>query len=201
MGVEVKGLDGFLKKVDKFAKEAPQIDQNIVRQIGLAAKPIMLAEAARDAGSDLRLSRFARGGKPGPALRVDVRVKQERGRVPVALVMPVPPGPWYLLQKGSAGSYSIVPRGVGRLGKGKGSRTAAAKHAAKQDLYDTLFGAVGVNKGFLGSKATGFAARGAVMHKQVRGKNTWKRGEVKAVAAGEKIFRTVAPKAYMSPLR
>jgi hypothetical protein len=161
MAVQVKGLPAFQGKVVSFAQNAPKADVQMVSRIALASKTIILAGA-----SPKRLSRFANG--KGVTLKANYRVTE---RPAVATILPTPPGPWYLLEKGA------VEHTIGRRGSRRGARRG--------------------QPGFLGNRAAGFAAVGPVEHKGAPAKHTWSRAVTPAVVGGRRIYHAQAARTYL----
>jgi hypothetical protein len=130
------------------------------------AKKLLLAELARAVGADLRMSRV---GPKGARLGVASDVKQ--GQTPTAMVRAT--GPWQLIE-GDTDPHVILPRGVGRA---KG-RSKAARHAARQELYNALFGS-GPGRQVTPLR-TPFGPRNRVLHPGTKGKHPFANGVERA---------------------
>lgn len=163
MTVQVKGIEGFQSKIGKFAQNAPQADRKIVTGIAAQSKTIILATAKPN-----RLSRFANGR--GINLKVNYRIRED---APIsAVVLPTPPGPWYLLEAGGK------QHAIGKRGARRGARRG--------------------QPGFLGNRAGGFAAVGPVQHPGSPAQHTWSNAVAPAVANGQRLYRSQAAKTYLS---
>ena len=177
------------KQMAKVAAEVKKAESVAVKNAALEAKKIHLAEIRAASGGDLHLSGV---GKSGARLGVSFSVKGA-GKDTTALVRAT--GPLHLLEHKSR-SHTILPRGVGRA-RGRG---AAARRAAKQDLYSALFG----GGGFSGATPlnTPFGPRFRVNHPGVQNpRRPWKRGAVKAVPMVTRKVRSAFSDAWSRGLR
>lgn len=128
----------FSKAIKGYGGRLQNASRDAVNDAALVVKTSILAQVARTTGGDMKLGNwgaYKNVGKGYP-LSIGYDIKGNTGRV-VALVKPRGAIPqWYLLEYG-AKPHTILPRGTGRV---KGKRTAANRRAAKQDLYNALFG-------------------------------------------------------------
>jgi hypothetical protein len=95
MTVVVKGLDGFIRHVGAAAAEAKKLDTTIVSGIALEAKATVLAVAAAEVPGR-KMHRFANGR----GITLNARFAVKSGETATAILLPTPPGPWYLLNHG-----------------------------------------------------------------------------------------------------
>ena len=173
------GRNELLRDLEQAPAKLAKAQRDAVNAIALMAKTTALGEAARDLGGDLTMGRMGAGVKVGA--RYTIRGTQN----PTALVVPYPPGPWYLLEYGSPREYTIMSRGVGRA-KGRSRR---ARLAARQEMYETLFGGHNPTGGFLGNPKAGFAAMSPVTHPAQRSHHTWSRAAAVSKRVAPRIWR------------
>jgi len=166
MTLEVKGLPELLRHVHEVSSKAKTLDQKTVAGIAVTAKTIVLNVAGQDIPGR-RLSRFGNG----KGVRLSASFKIKTGAVPSALLLPTPPGPWYLLNHGGKA------HDIGNRSKRRGGPRGQA--------------------GFLGSTARGFAAVGPVHHPAFTAKHTWDHAAGLAVTTGSKTFARVSKQAYV----
>lgn len=82
-------------------------------------------------------------------------------------------GPAQLIENDTK-AHTILGSKVGRLGKGKGSRSKAAKYAAKQELYNALFGGTGGGRLHIGTGDDWVT--GPIQHPGTKGKHPFRKG-------------------------
>jgi hypothetical protein len=162
MTVQVKGLDQFQGKVTKFVTNAPKADRKIVNGVALKSKATLLVGA-----TPKHLSRFANGR--GVTLKANYKIKD--GPPVNAVILPTPPGPWYLLEGGGKA------HDVGRRGSRRGARRG--------------------QPGFLGRPGV-FAAVGPVRHPGSPPERTWSRAVGPAIRGGQQVYRQQAARTYLS---
>jgi hypothetical protein len=92
-------------------------------------------------------------------------------------------GPAHLIER-DTDPHLIMGKGVGRLGKGKGSRSKEAKYKAKQELYDVLFGGASTVPMRVGRDWR----MGPFQHPGTTGKHPFERGV--------NVVRPTAPRVY-----
>lgn len=161
----IEGLAQFIGHIGAVAEEAKKLDTTVVTGIAIEAKAIVLSVA----GSEIPGRRMSRFGKNGVTLNAQFIVKP--GTNPSAILLPTPPGPWYLLEGGGK-EHSIGIRSKRRGGPRGGA-------------------------GFLGNAALGFAAVGPVDHPAFAAKHTWSKASAAAIEAGDKTFGHVTRQAYL----
>jgi len=134
---------------------------------GVAAGAALVAASTRAqlSAATKGTNRLRGVGKAGA--RLSVRTIPETGVDPAVLVQAV--GPWQIIE-GDTQPHTILPRGVGRAR----GRSRAARHAAKQQLYEALFG----GGGFAGVTplAMPWGPRFRALHPGTTGKHPWKTG-------------------------
>lgn len=175
MAVEVKGLASFVKHIGAVSAEAKKLDETVVTGIALDAKRTVVAAA-----SPHHLSRFA----DGQGIDLGARFIVKPGEIPTAILFPTPPGPWYLLEKGSykkPSGYMIGNR-VGGVGVTKSGRARRGKRNQ--------------SGGFLGRPGV-FAAVAPVHHDPIAPKHTWDKAAAAAVARGDRTFKRETRQAYL----
>lgn len=119
------------RQVESFSKNIRSVEVAGTKDV---AATVVAAVTAHLGGNPITLRNVGKGAKVGVIARPDFNHGQ-------SMVVKMT-GPAHLIER-SIKPHTILGRSVGRLGKGKGSRSAAAKHAAKQALYDALFGGTG----------------------------------------------------------
>lgn len=172
----------------KFAKLAAELRQANKRGVSAGALLVKSATTATMLSATHGSGRLSGVGRNGAKLSVHYDVKGT-AESPAALVRAV--GPWQLIE-GDTKAHMILPKGVGRAQ----GRTKAARHAAKQGLYDALFGATG----FAGVKplSTPYGPRYRVFQPGTRGKEPWKRGVAKVE---HKILPTIQTETHAAMVR
>lgn len=159
------------KTLGEFAIDAFAVADGLPRAMGDATKNaaaeatgVIRDEIRTDSGGDMILS--------GMAAKVGARYDVKGTENPVALIQAT--GPMQILEHDTK-AHLILPSGVGRAR----GRTKAARRAAKQGLYDALFG------NSYGSDAkplrTPYGPRMRVNHPGTTGKKTWSHGVAKAI--------------------
>jgi hypothetical protein len=129
-------------------------------------------EIRKDSGGDMVLS--------GMGAKVGARYDIKGGDNPTALIRAT--GPLHILESDTS-QHIILPGGVGRAQ----GRSRVARRAAKQDLYNALFG------GSVGSGATPlrtpYGPRYRVNHPGTTGKKTWSRAIERAIPKVPKTYQ------------
>lgn len=127
-------------------------------------------------GGDSRLSGV---GKTGA--RVGAKYSVRGGDSPTGLVTAI--GPLQLIERDTQ-EHGELPRSVGRI---QGRRTKEARYAAKQRLYNALFG----SGGFSGATplSTPYGPRYRVQHPGTRGKHPFERAVDATVPDAPRIFQ------------
>lgn len=177
------------KTVAQFAGQAasigPKMDAAVKASVGQAAltmKKSVQAELRRAIGADLKMSNVGRRAG-GAKIGVTFNVKDFKGD-PTALLKMT--GPAQLVER-DTDPHPILPRGVGRV---QGRRTKANRLAAKQELYNALFGGrvavAGRNIRPLRLADGNF--RYIVNHPGTKGKFPWAKGTTAATPAARKIL-------------
>lgn len=164
----------FARRMERFGTATETAANKGTFEAALRAKEIWVASIARAAPS-MTLSGV---GKSGAKVGVTFNVKGTKN--PTALVRAT--GPLHLLENDTS-EHTIFARQVGRV---QGRRTRENRRAAKQQLYDTLFG--GQTAGFLGNAGREFAASGVVHHPGSRGKHPWSSAMPVVRAATPQVF-------------
>lgn len=174
----VKSFGEFAVDAYAMAADLPNAMSAATAQAALVVTNTVRAEITQDSGGDNVLSGM--GAKVGA--RFDVRPGSE----PTALIRAT--GPLQILESDTQ-PHGILPAGVGRAQ----GRTKAARRAAKQGLYDALFG------GSYGSGTkplrTPYGPRYRVSHPGTSGKRTWSRGIDKAIPKVPKVYQAALAKA------
>lgn len=163
MTVKVVGLPQFVNHVQKVTHDAKTLDARVVGAVALEAKITLIASAEPKS-----LSRFGNGR----GVKLGASFKVIPANPPTALLLPTPPGPWYLLEHGGK-EHQIGKRVRGRGARGRRGQV-----------------------GFLGSPGR-FAATGPVEHPPFRPKHTWQHAASRAVAAGSGSFGRKQRQQYM----
>lgn len=176
------------KTGDQFARQmvtlGNRLERNVAGSVGRAAlvlKTSVEANMRAAVGADLRMSGV---GKTGAKVGVRYDVK---GRTnPTALLRAT--GPAHLIERDTR-AHTIIPKTVGRT---QGSRTKGARLAAKQNLYDALFGGTvsGATKPLMLGNTGRFAYR--VRHPGTRGKHPFEHGINRAAPVAQRVLATAA---------
>lgn len=169
MGLTVLGKNGFLNHIERVASSAKKVDADIALGVAAAAKTALLAEVKTEIPGG-HLARFSDG--KGITLSASYKVTAAGGTAAEVTLLPIPPGPWYLLEGGSPAHQ------IGVRVKGRGKRGLRNQG------------------GFLGRPGV-FAANGPVSHPGMRGKGTWDHAATAGATAGEKAFGTVGRATYV----
>lgn len=175
--------DQFVRRMATLEK---RMDANVAASVGKAAlviKTAVQANLVSALGPNQRMSGVGRrstaskgGAKVG--VRYDVKGKKN----PTALLRMT--GPAQLVERDTK-PHTIIPRSVGRV---QGRRTKDNRRAAKQNLYDALFGGTFGGGGKPLALGNGrFAMR--VQHPGTKGKHPFERGVERARPAAERILR------------
>ena len=156
------------RQCDQFSKELTTLEVTGTREVGLA---VVGAVSKNLGGPRINLSGVGKNG-------ANVGVVMAPAGKDVVVKMT---GPAQLIENDTK-AHVIIGRNVGRLGKGKGSRSAENKRRAKQDLYNALFGGTGGGRLHFGGDEW---ATGPIQHPGTKGKHPF--------AKGVETVRPVAP--------
>ena len=175
MTTKVKGFNGLGNLIDRqcdtFKREILTLEATGAREVGLA---IVGAVSKNLGGPRIKMSGV---GKNGATVGV---VLVPAGKDTVVKMT----GPAQLIENDTK-AHTILGRNVGRLGKGKGSRSASAKRAAKQELYNALFGGQGGGRLNLGGDQW---VTGPIPHPGTKGKHPFRKGVDAVAPVAPKIF-------------
>lgn len=182
-------MTGPPKTGDQFARQmatlGKRMEKNVAGSVGKAAQVLKASVEAnlRSAvGSDLRMSGVGKAGA-----KVGVRYTVKGTQNPTALLRAT--GPVHLVERDNK-AHVILPRGVGRV---QGRRTKANRRAAKQDLYNALFGgSVGRGVKPLAFGNGRFAYR--VRHPGTKGKHPFEKGVERAAPIAQRILANACTK-------
>lgn len=180
------------RRMHRFAADIEGVTKRATDQSALA---LTLSVAGFLGGRSIRLRGVGSSGA-----KVGVRYDIKGAANPTALVFMF--GPAQLIERDTK-AHEIIGRSVGKLKKGstKGFTRiarAGARHGAKQDLYNALFGGTGGGRMDLGG-SDGWRT-GPFHHPGTSGKHPWKKGleaarpvipriyDRELTAAGRRIF-------------
>jgi len=152
----------FTRQMRSMPSEIEKANQRGVAKAAQHLTTVARRNIAVASGGDSRLSHI---GKRGARVGARYRVRNQ-GTTSTALVSAE--GPLQIIERDTK-SHGELPKGVGRA---KG-RSKAARHEAKQALYDALFG----TGGFSGVKplSTPYGPRYRVQHPGTKGKHPFGR--------------------------
>lgn len=152
----------FAAKMRELPTQVERATESAVSKAALRMTLAARASIAAASGGDSRLSGV---GKSGAKVGARYKIKRSQHN-PSALVSAE--GPLQLIERDTK-AHGELPKGVG---KAQG-RTKAARYAAKQNLYDALFG----SGGFAGTTplSTPYGPRYRVQHPGTRGKHPFER--------------------------
>lgn len=177
-------------------------NRNATRNAALAFKGAALAEARKDSGGDLRLSRF---GKNGVKLNVGFDLDGSPGEQR-ATIRPRPMGPWKVLEYG-AKPHPIIPGLTRRQQRAMALFSVMAGGRGEYDISALASQARGnrnnkasrrrKRKTFLAAPGLGKKGKGAAWanHPGTTGKRTWTRSEKRGAADATKGYRIDQAKA------
>lgn len=134
---------------------------------GVTAGSLLIATAVRKEVAVATRGRNRLSGVGRNGAKVGVRYDVRGTTNPVGLVRAT--GPLHLIESDTA-AHMILPRGVGRAQ----GRSKAARRAAKQSLYDALFGAGGFSSAT--PLAMPWGPRFRADHPGTKGKHPWAKG-------------------------
>lgn len=181
--------------LQRAGAELAKNNRNATRDAAAAFKAAALAEAKRDSGGDLRLSRF---GKNGVRLNVGYDLEGS-GSTTKATVRPRPMGPWKVLQYG-AKPHLIVPGLTRRQAKALTLFSVMAGQGGSLDGYD-ISGLASSARGNRNNKASrrrrkrrpplriGGNVRAWARHPGTKGKGTWSRAEKRGAGDATDSYR------------
>lgn len=183
------------KTPEQFARQmatlGARMERNVADSVGKAAQVVkgsVEAQMRGAVGADLRMSGVGRSGA-----RIGVRYDVKGTRSPTALLRAT--GPAHLVER-DTDAHTILPRSVGRAQ----GRSKTARLAAKQDLYNALFGAsVGAGARPLKIGGDRFAYR--VNHPGTKGKHPFEKGVDGATPAAQKILARACSKSLAEVFR
>jgi hypothetical protein len=176
----------------RAARLSSELQSGPTKAVNAAAFTVKSSVAGFLGGNSITLSGV---GKKGAKIGVRYTIRGTRN--PTALVFAT--GPFHLIERDTK-PHVIIGYSIGRLGKGKGSRSKAARHAAKQDLYNALFGGQGGRMQIGGDEWR----TGPFNHPGSTGKHPFERGVNAARPNVQRIYRSMVNesirKSFGSPL-
>lgn len=177
MAVRRKSLGEFAVDAYAMATTLPAATAAATGAAALEVTSVVRDAIRKDSGGDMVLS--------GMAARVGARYDVKGTTNPTALIRAT--GPLHILESDTS-PHTIMPTGVGRA---KG-RSKAARRAAKQSLYDALFG----NTGYAGVKplSTPYGPKYRVNHPGTTGKRTWSRSLERAIPRVPEVYQRALAK-------